>query len=884
VTELGESVLTRQPAGEWLTPGRFALILGLLIFASFPQVLLGFQTFVVRDFGFFVYPLAQYQRDCFWHGELPFWNPYNNCGVPFLAQWNTMPLYPPALIYLLLPLGWSLNFFCLLHLFLAGMGMYVLAHRWTGSRLGASVAGLVFAFNGLSLNLLMWPSHMATLGWMPWVIWSVEQGWQRGGRKLVLAALLGALQMLAGGPETILMTWLLLAGLWVTELISERRAPALRRAKSALGEQPQRAELELCAPFWRVFCRFPIMVILVAGLAAAQLLPFLDLAAHSQREAGYADTRWSMPGWGWANFLVPRVFGYVWSMGVFFQYGQSWTSSYYVGTGALLLAILAVWTVRTRRVTLLAIAAGLAFTLALGDRTFVYRWLRDLLPQLSLITYPVKFVTIIAFAAPLLAAFALGRLQLSTQKQESRLNKRILVIAGVLLGLITAILIWAWLCPFPTDDFPATLINGLTRAVLLAVAVFLLFLTGQSTPWNTAQPADASPSSSPSHAHVCISEQKCSYLSEEADTAGAITGASSPRPSPPEEEREEGGAQLTPSAAQPSRQRSLFRLLGSTSSRGVLNPGLLVPVLLLAVFWLDVWTHEPNQNPTVPPSVYEPGMVRAKLEGENQPQPVLGKSRAMVSPEAEQKFTGFIVSDPANNFLAKRLGYFSDCNVLDAVPKVNGFFSLYPRECGEVTSVLYGSTNTSFPGLMDFMGVSQVTAPGEFFTWTNRASFLPLITAGQQPLFRDDTNSLYGLIRRDFDGRKVVFLPLENRTFVSVTNASSAKVLSSQFSPSRVEFEIEADAPALAVISQTYFHWWQANVDGRPVPLLRANYAFQAVEVPSGRHTVELAYRDRSFVAGVILSLLSLAVCLCAWLLNRVPSKPGQLASGAQNE
>ena len=82
---------------DWFTAGRFALILAALIFAAFPQVLLGLQTFVVRDFGFFAYPLALYQRECFWQGELPLWNPYNNCGVPFLAQWNTMPLYPPAL-------------------------------------------------------------------------------------------------------------------------------------------------------------------------------------------------------------------------------------------------------------------------------------------------------------------------------------------------------------------------------------------------------------------------------------------------------------------------------------------------------------------------------------------------------------------------------------------------------------------------------------------------------------------------------------------------------------------------------------------------------------------------------------------------------------------
>jgi len=132
------------------------------------------ETFVARDFGFFAYPLAHFQRACFWRGEIPFWDPYNNCGVPFLAQWNTMPLYPPSLIYLTLPLEWSLSFFCLLHLWFAGLGMFFLARKWTNNSFAAAFAGIAFSFNGFTLNLLMWPSHMATFAWMPWVVLAVE--------------------------------------------------------------------------------------------------------------------------------------------------------------------------------------------------------------------------------------------------------------------------------------------------------------------------------------------------------------------------------------------------------------------------------------------------------------------------------------------------------------------------------------------------------------------------------------------------------------------------------------------------------------------------------------------------------------------------------------
>ena len=122
----------RGAAGEWFTPVRFALLLLVFLTAAFPKVVFGFHSFYYRDYGVIGYPVIFYHRECFWRGEWPLWNPNSNCGVPFLAQWGTMTLYPLSLIYLLFPLPWSLSYFCLGHVFLGGMGMFFLARRWTG--------------------------------------------------------------------------------------------------------------------------------------------------------------------------------------------------------------------------------------------------------------------------------------------------------------------------------------------------------------------------------------------------------------------------------------------------------------------------------------------------------------------------------------------------------------------------------------------------------------------------------------------------------------------------------------------------------------------------------------------------------------------------------
>src|SRR6266567_3503998 len=176
--------VTRQSAG-FLTLPRFAILLAVLLLASFPDVVFGWRSFFTRDFANFGYPLAYHVQQSYRAGEIPLWNPYNVAGLPFLAQWNTLTLYPLSLIYVLLPLPWSLNFFNLLHLYLGGLGMFCLARRWMNHGAAAAVAGVGYAFGGLLVSALMWPNNIAALGWLPSVLTLGERAAREGGRLCV---------------------------------------------------------------------------------------------------------------------------------------------------------------------------------------------------------------------------------------------------------------------------------------------------------------------------------------------------------------------------------------------------------------------------------------------------------------------------------------------------------------------------------------------------------------------------------------------------------------------------------------------------------------------------------------------------------------------------
>lgn len=115
---------------------------------------------------------------------------------------------------------------------------------------------------------------------------------------------------------------------------------------------------------------------------------------------------------------------------------------------------------------------------------------------------------------------------------------------------------------------------------------------------------------------------------------------------------------------------------------------------------------------------------------------------------------------------------------------------------------------------------------------------------------------LHHLRDGDFDPQDVAFLEAPITETIEAPG-STASVAVANFGNHSITLDVQATGTNLLFISEVYYPGWRAYLDGEEIPIHKANYAFRAVVVPAGKHTLELKFESAQFELGKTLSLIS---------------------------
>jgi hypothetical protein len=82
--------------------------------------------------------------------------------------------------------------------------------------------------------------------------------------------------------------------------------------------------------------------------------------------------------------------------------------------------------------------------------------------------------------------------------------------------------------------------------------------------------------------------------------------------------------------------------------------------------------------------------------------------------------------------------------------------------------------------------------------------------------------------------------------------------------PNHLDIHVVTPTQGYLFVGEMWMPGWVAYVDGERHEVIKANYTFRAVHVPSGSHDVRMVYRPRSWFAGLGITLITL-VALIVW-------------------
>ncbi|MGQ9603687.1 MAG: YfhO family protein [bacterium] len=194
------------------------------------------------------------------------------------------------------------------------------------------------------------------------------------------------------------------------------------------------------------------------------------------------------------------------------------------------------------------------------------------------------------------------------------------------------------------------------------------------------------------------------------------------------------------------------------------------------------------------------------------------------------------------------------------------------RRVGKISQISsLESPLLDFLNVKYFLGVAVTEEKRPKCVWWVNEGYMPRAFLVEKPLFLGSYDEVIQYINSgEFNPVHELLLVGQSgsEAFDDSSFEGSARVIYSD--PGKIDVESDASKQCYLVISEAWYPSWKAYIDGKKVELLRANYAFQAVEVPAGKHKVELIFEPESLKLGILLSIAGLVLVVAMFGESRI--------------
>lgn len=803
------------------------LVFPFLIFA--PIILSGKALFWGTPLTQFI-PWWKYAWEAVLKGVVPVWNDLLGMGAPLIANYQSALFYPPTWLYLIMYsigdislMAWFQAVMVVINLVWASFGMAFLVRQLRLGRLAQVIGGLSFGLSGYLVARAGFLSINAAVAWMPWIILgatklaeaNVRRWWfRREGQctrfelinqifpaTLVLIVCM-AMQLLAGHAQT---TWysVLLASIWFLYFSISRpwSTPAKdveQVSKNGEVELPQRQPTTKDPRANHI--RKTILHPIISGILLFVAAMFIAIALAAIQ-------------------LLP-TFEYLLesqrSAAVDFDFAMNYSF----------------WPWRL----LSLLTPDLFGNPAVGDYWGFANYWEDAI-----------YIGLIPFVLAVAALLTRGR-----DVRDKTFVKPGITTFLLILILITFIIalgrntpIFPWLYKYiPTFD----MFQAPTRITILAVFSLSILAAIGADSWH--RPRDR-----------MLYWLRLGIMAAAAITIGAGLALLLSRSFP---------LGIRPSFIRAAALLGIWGTgLGILTLRAPLNKAIQPHQKWgwwqwAVVLWvgIDLVVAGWGLNPGVDLEVYREESpttqeIKSMLDG--------GRLYLPADDEEQLKFNRFLRFDTFHPF--KERGEWGDLRavqlpnvtVLDGISSVNNFDPLLPGRYTRWMNELEGANLEKKERMLNLMGVTVVEtldSSHQYGIRFDQREAYPRIRWSSCGILVDSGEAALNLVFDNLIDLEDKVILEESAEFCSPQGQPTLGIISS--TANKISLESSSQESGYLVIADVWYPEWRAYVDGKSVPVLRANYLFKAIPVPNGEHEITVVYQPRTFYLGAALSLVAI--------------------------
>jgi hypothetical protein len=384
-----------------------SIILSILCLIYFFNIIIA-KNFLWEDFAIYYFPAKNYVFTELKNGHLPLWNQNLNFGYPIIADTTASIFYP--LNWLVIPFVtedlttnyWLIEMWAIFHLLLAGVFIYYLIDYLIPNskqdksffylNYPALLAGITFMFSGFFIGHLKHIAQITTACWLPLIFLFLHKTLREKKYKYsIYTGIIWSIAVLSGHLQIIyhISFWLGLYILWqiISDFIAKKN-------------------------YQKTIFLTLIITLIIIGLTAIHILPFLEFLQNSTREQvnSQFSTSFSLaPIEFLTNLLLPHTYGGFTQYNEYWGYGGTfWETSIYLGFFTIVLAIITIirsWLSEDKFKLFLIFSSLVCIGLAFGGFFIIHPLFSIFLPGLNSIRAPVRFMLPALFALIVLASF-----------------------------------------------------------------------------------------------------------------------------------------------------------------------------------------------------------------------------------------------------------------------------------------------------------------------------------------------------------------------------------------------------------------------------------------------------------------------------------------------